>query len=68
MGLFATEAIAKDEAVVVWSGKIVHHSHLPEVPQDERDYVYQVCAAAPSSRLLLSLSPSLTHAVRTGGR
>ncbi len=42
MGLFASEPIAKDEAVVVWSGKVVHHSALPDVPQDERDYVYQV--------------------------
>eukprot|EP00048_Salpingoeca_helianthica_P015191 m.225554 g.225554 ORF g.225554 m.225554 type:complete len:214 (+) comp16728_c0_seq1:57-698(+) len=42
MGLFASEPIAKDEAVVVWSGKIVHHSALDSVPQDERDYVYQV--------------------------
>lgn len=41
-GLFASEPIAKDEAVVVWSGKIVHHSQLHTVPVDERDYVYQV--------------------------
>lgn len=41
-GAFAVQPIAKDETVVVWSGKIVTGKELAALPQNERDYVYQV--------------------------
>ena len=55
-GVFALEPIAKDETVIVWSGKTVHLDTLGSIPESERDYVYQVRACACVS-VCISLCP-----------